>query len=323
MGSLSRLEIQRLATVGNLASGGGADASDAGVYAAVADWSALSTVPGERRTDDIAPVLDADGSGSLAIAQWSGSQWELVQGVFDTCLLMDTFSNPIAAGATCTVQSTTGPEVYRYQTFGTGIRYWAHSSVPATLTRNAYGVGTEDAAALTLQGYTISTNGAGSSVAPVDGETLLTGGSVFTNNALLTVTGLSPVAGSLVYMRAFARAATTGTLGRGIQIGDGTQAARMYQNGAAGLDLYAADGTTAVTGGVSRVATALPGATSDPALLEIFDRGATQLSTVRVNGAVVLQYRRNLVTLSPFTAVRWLALQSAVIGIRRHMVASL
>jgi hypothetical protein len=308
---------------------GGAPPGDSTNFAAVADWAALSTVPGTRRENDQAPVIDADGSGSPAIARYSGSQWELIQGAFATATLMEAFPNPVYEGATCTITATTGPEVYRYQNFGGSVYYWAHSSVPDTLTRQAWGIGTEAVGSpgdpvgtLAGQGYTISTTGANSSVAPSSGETLLTGGPGGGNNALLTVTGLSPVAGTVVYMRAFVRAGTAGTLGRGTQIGDNTQASRMYQIGAGGLDLYGADGVTAVTGGTSRVSTSLPAAAGTPALLEILDRGATLMTTVRLDGVIVLQFRRNLVTTSAFSAVRWLALQSAVMGIRNHMVAT-
>jgi hypothetical protein len=294
-----------------------------------ATWAALPTTALGVLTGDTCAVTDADGSSSTGVARWSGSAWQLASAVFATCTLMEAFPNPILAGATCTITATTGPEVYRYQTFGSGIEYWAHSSVPDTLTRQAWGIGTEAVGSpgdpvgtLAGQGYTISTTGAGSSVAPSSGETLLTGGGGGGNNALLTVTGLSPVAGTVVYMRAFVRAGTAGTQGRGTQIGDNTQASRMYQIGAGGLDLYGSDGVTAVAGGTSRVSTALPAASGTPALLEILDRGATLMTTVRLNGVIVLQFRRNLVTTSAFSAVRWLALQSAVMGIRNHMVAT-
>jgi hypothetical protein len=331
MGSLARLEIQRLASVGVVSGGGGGGAPPgiATIWPAVIDWADLSTVAGPLRDGDTCAVTDADGSGSPALARYSGSQWELIQGAFATATLMEAFPNPILTGAICTITATTGPEVYRYQNFGGSVYYWAHSSVPDTLTRQAWGIGTEAVGSpgdpvgtLAGQGYTISTTGANSSVAPSSGETLLTGGGGGGNNALLTVTGLSPVAGTVVYMRAFVRAGTAGTLGRGTQIGDNTQASRMYQIGAGGLDLYGADGVTAVTGGTSRVSTALPAAAGTPALLEILDQGATLMTTVRLNGVVVLQFRRNLVTTSAFSAVRWLALQSAVMGIRNHMVAT-
>jgi len=327
MGSLDRLAIQRLASIGVVSSGGGAPPGDSTNFAA-ADWAALASIPGIRRTGDQAVVTDVDGSGSEGVAVYVGG-WFLFSAAFATCSVMDAFPNPILAGATCTITATTGPEVYRYQTFGSGIAYWAHSSVPDTLTRQAWGIGTEAVGSpgdpvgtLAGQGYTISTTGANSSVAPVGSETLLTGGPGGGNNALLTVTGLSPAAGTVVYMRAFVRAGTAGTAGRGTQIGDNTQASRMYQIGAGGLDLYSFDGVTPVAGGTSRVSTALPAAAGTPALLEVIDRGATLMTTVRLDGVIVLQFRRNLVTTSAFLAVRWLALQSAVMGIRNHMVAS-
>jgi hypothetical protein len=309
--------------------GGGAPPGDATIWPFVANWAGLSTVPGTRRENDQAPVIDADGSGSPALARYSGSQWELIQGTFATTTLMEAFPNPVYEGATCTITATTGPEVYRYQTFGSGISYWAHSSVPDTLTRLAWGIGTEAVGSpgdpvgtLAGQGYTISTTGANSSVAPSSGETLLTGGGGGGNNALLTVTGLSPVAGTVVYMRAFVRAGTAGTLGRGVQIGDNVQASRIYQNGAGSVSLFSTDGTTVVSGGVSQLATSLPAAAGTPALLEILDRGATQLTTVRLDGVVILQLRRNLVAGGTLQVARWLALQSAVMGIRNHMVAT-
>lgn len=294
-----------------------------------ATWAALPTTALGVLTGDTCAVTDADGSGSTGVARWSGSAWQLASAVFATCTLMEAFPNPILAGATCTITATTGPEVYRYQTFGSGIEYWAHSSVPATLTRQAWGIGTEAVGSpgdpvgtLAGQGYTISTTGAGSSVAPSSGETLLTGGGGGGNNALLTVTGLSPVAGTVVYMRAFVRAGTAGTLGRGVQIGDNVQASRIYQNGAGSVSLFSTDGTTVVSGGVSQLATSLPAASGTPALLEILDRGATQLTTVRLDGVVILQLRRNLVAGGTLQVARWLALQSAVMGIRNHMVAT-
>jgi hypothetical protein len=73
---------------------------------------------------------------------------------------------------------------------------------------------------------------------------------------------------------------------------------------------------------VSQLATSLPAAAGTPALLEVLDRGATQLTTVRLDGVVILQLRRNLVAGGTLQVARWLALQSAVMGIRNHMVAT-
>jgi hypothetical protein len=161
MGSLSRLAIQRFATVGVVSGGSSAPPGDSTNYPTVATWAALSGVATPRRTGDRVTVTDSDGSGSTGIAQWSGSAWQLTTGTFATFALMTAFPNPIQTGAVVGVGSGAASSLMRYVYDGAAwVRVasgravvWTSSSVVDINTTDPSGIGITlpgDALRLTL-----------------------------------------------------------------------------------------------------------------------------------------------------------------------------
>lgn len=88
---------------GGLLSGGGGGGvlGDATVWPAVLDWTALGTIAGPLRVGDRVPVGDL-GPG-VGIAEYNGTDWELVQAVFATVADLNAFSELIVWGATASV----------------------------------------------------------------------------------------------------------------------------------------------------------------------------------------------------------------------------
>lgn len=81
-----------------ISSGSSEPLGNSTVWPAVADWAALSTID-EPRTGDRASVLSLGAGSAFGVAQYSGSAWELDEGVFDSYADMTTFAQPIRAGA--------------------------------------------------------------------------------------------------------------------------------------------------------------------------------------------------------------------------------
>lgn len=311
MGSLSRLAIQRLASVGNLASGGGSDDSDAGVYAAVADWAALSSVPGIRRTGDIAPVVDADGSGSFGVASWSGSQWELTQAEFTSGVLMYTFPHPIQSGATATVTMQDRTTYWRRHTFdaadtpdATARDWWVDAELPQSgLVLAAYLVGDEDVSddvELQAQGWATVTRTNGTITESSDEITLATtaaSGNVRIK-ATPSIAGNTRVAVSGLVRATVGTSATTSLVTNAfLFIYDGTNFlafARLSAAAAAaitGAFFWTGSGTTQPSG-AGRDEFAFP--TSTPGLLSLLNPGA-QGSRATINCRDMASGLRNAV----------------------------
>ena len=69
--------------VGRQTSGGGKPLGQATVWPSAIDWAALSTIDSPR-TGDRATVLSLGVGNAFGVAQYSGTQWELDEGVFNS-----------------------------------------------------------------------------------------------------------------------------------------------------------------------------------------------------------------------------------------------
>jgi hypothetical protein len=130
MGSLARLEIQRLASVGAVSGGGGGAAPGiATIWPAVADWAALSTVAGPLRDGDQVGVSSLGSQASIGVALYdeANAEWALQFGMFASFADMTAFSEPIIAGALAGVQESANNDetAVRYQ-YESG---WARTAV--------------------------------------------------------------------------------------------------------------------------------------------------------------------------------------------------
>lgn len=94
--------------------GGGGSSGAPGIgtiWGPVANWAALATIPSAGlRVGDRAAVADLGaGTGSSGIAQWSGTQWRLDEGLFDTFASMTGFAQPVRTGAFAAVNAGAAP----------------------------------------------------------------------------------------------------------------------------------------------------------------------------------------------------------------------
>jgi hypothetical protein len=105
MSTTSLLALQRLGSLGNIASGGSAPLGDATIWPTVANWAALATIASPR-TGDRAGVATIGPGNAAGVARWSGSQWELVEGIFDAFADMEAFAEPVRTGASALVEET-------------------------------------------------------------------------------------------------------------------------------------------------------------------------------------------------------------------------
>ena len=85
-----------LASAGRVVAGGGAPLGDATVWPAVLDWTALGTIPGPLRTNDL--VLVSDLVPGFGIAQYDGTDWRLSQGFFPTVADLLAFGELLQTG---------------------------------------------------------------------------------------------------------------------------------------------------------------------------------------------------------------------------------
>jgi hypothetical protein len=131
MGSLSRLAIQRLASVGVVSGGGGGGAppGDATIWPAVADWAALSTVAGPLRDGDQVFVQSLGSPASIGLARYdeANTEWALQYGMFASFADMTAFSETVVTGALAGVEVSANNDetAVRYQ-YESG---WARTAV--------------------------------------------------------------------------------------------------------------------------------------------------------------------------------------------------
>jgi hypothetical protein len=120
MGSLDRLAIQRLASVGVVSGGGGgAPLGAATIWPFVADWAALSTIAGPLRDGDQVIVQSLGTGNSFGLARYDDgdAEWDLQVGWFNSFADMEAFSEPIVTGALAAVEVSASDDetAVRYQ----------------------------------------------------------------------------------------------------------------------------------------------------------------------------------------------------------------
>ena len=130
MGSLSRLAIQRLASVGAVSGGGGgAPPGDATIWPFVANWAAFSTVAGPLRDGDQVLVQSLGTGNSFGLAQYDegDAEWKLLYGWFNSFADMTAFAEPIVTGGLAAVEVSASDDetAVRYQ-YESG---WARTAV--------------------------------------------------------------------------------------------------------------------------------------------------------------------------------------------------
>jgi hypothetical protein len=217
---------------------------------------------------------------------------------------------------------TSGSEIqtYRLRVFTTGagdvvnLTAWIAIDVPTTWRLKSYATGS---AAPGGDGWTASGTGT-ATVTASGGFHVLTGG---TGSALLTSVFTPSTTQGVHHFGEF-RADTAAAVGRGFQIGDGTNASRIYQIGSGALRLYDHTGLVPISGGAATSATAptLPGLSSDPSRVDVTDLSPTTWTVTRVAGVRVQTFRRDLITTNPFTANRLVALAGTVLHARNYGV---
>jgi len=145
MGSLSRLAIQRLASVGAVSGGGGgAPPGDATIWPFVANWAAFSTVAGPLRDGDQVLVQSLGTGNSFGLAQYDegDAEWKLLYGWFNSFADMTAFAEPIVTGGLAAVEVSASDDE-------TAVRYQYESGWARTANNQPYVWTSTDVTAIT------------------------------------------------------------------------------------------------------------------------------------------------------------------------------